>query len=365
MHRQALFLRVMLGSLFLGAALALLLWPHKDQPTASSSFRQHITTVQVARVEQVTTKRTIRFSGITRAARRAMLAFSIPGRLLTRPVEVGSRVPKGFEIASIDVREYQNMVNMAQARVGELQIRAAQAIRDQQRIQQLAEERVAPTENLEQATAATDALHASLAAAKAQLDEARRAVKETSLKAPFSGTITAVFLEPDEYASPGKPIASLAGDGGIELQVEVPENMVSTLTEGDPVRVFLPIADGKEVTGRITSVAHAADPAKGLFLVVVTLDPLPELVPGMTTEVILEVTRKGELTLPVTAILNPGSSRPYVFAVHNKVVHRVPVVLRSFSGDRIVVQGSLSPGDAVVVSGHTMLTDGDTVQVAS
>jgi RND family efflux transporter MFP subunit len=361
MKTKTRHLHVIFGFIFLGAALTLWMWPQQQQ---ASTFREHITTVGVDKVEKITTRRMIRFSGVTRAVQRAVMAFSIPGRLVNRPVEVGSRVKEGLELAGIDVWEYRNMVNMARATVAELNVRASQAARDRQRIQKLANVQAATAEELEQITAAADAVNASLSAASAQLDEAERVLNEATLKAPFAGTVTAVFLEPGEYASPGKAVVELSGDGDIELQVEVPENMVMTPAKGQSVRVILPMAGGKQVAGRVKSVARAAAAAGRLFPVVATLEPVPGLSAGMTAELVLEVETEGELTVPVKSVLNPGSSRPYVFCLDGEVVRRVAVALSSFSGDRIVVRGNLSRGDRVVVSGHTMLRDGERVRVA-
>ncbi|PIE56110.1 MAG: hypothetical protein CSA34_06100 [Desulfobulbus propionicus] len=365
MKTKTRYLRVIFGFIFLVTALALWLWPQKQQHSQSPPSLQQLTTVvRLAEVEEAATRRTIRFSGVTRATQRAVMAFSIPGRLVKRPVEAGSRVKEGVELAKIDIREYQNMVNMARATVAELNVRAAQAKRDRRRIEKLADVRAATAEELEQVTAVAAAVNASLSAANARLDEAKRVLDEASLRAPFTGTVTAVFLEPGEYASPGKPVIELSGDGEIELQVEVPENMVMTLTEGQAIGVTLPMAGGKQVAGRITSIARAAAAAGRLFPVVATLKPLPGLAAGMTAELILDIENEGELTVPVTAVINPGSSNPYVFCLDGEVVRRVPVTLRSFSGDRVIIRGDLSRGDRVVISGHTMLTDGERVKVA-
>ncbi|PIE89202.1 MAG: hypothetical protein CR997_12580 [Acidobacteria bacterium] len=364
MKTRSRYWRVIFGCIFLGAALTLWLWPRNEQPSQPTPSRQQITTVEVAKVKEINTKRVIRFSGITRAAKRAVMSFSIPGRLVKRPVEAGSRVKKGIELATIDLHEYENRVQMARATVAELKVRAAQAKRDRQRIETLAEARAATSEELEHVTAAAAAVNASLTAANARLDETERVLKEATLKAPFGGTVTAVFLEPGEYAAPGRPVIELSGDGAIELQVEVPENTAMTLAEGQPIRVTLPMAGGKQVSGRIKSVARAAATAGRLFPVVATLEQLPGLAAGMTAELILEVESKGEITLPVAAILNPGSSNPFVFCLDGEMVRRVPVTLSTFSGNRVVVSGNLSKDDRVVVSGHTMLTDGERVKVA-
>ncbi len=378
MKTEIRYLRVIFGLIFLGAALALWLWPQRQQPLQPPAPRQQIITVKVARVEESLARRTIRFSGVTRAVQRAVMAFSIPGRLINRPVEAGSRVKEGVELARIDIREYQNRIDMAKATdireyqnridmakatVAELNVRVAQAERDKQRIEKLAAMRAATAEELEQVTAAAAAVTASLSAAKVRLAEAQRVLQEATLNAPFTGTVTAVFLEPGEYASPGRPVIELSGDGKIELQVEVPENMVMILKEGQSIRVTLPMAGGKQVPGQIKSIARAAATAGRLFPVVAALEPTPGLAAGMTAELLLDMKSEGEITVPVTAVLNPGSSNPYVFCLDGETVRRVPVKPGSFSGDRVIVQGDLSREDRVVISGHTMLTDGDKVKV--
>ncbi len=109
------YLRIIFGVIVLGMALALWLLPQQQQSVQPSPPRQQLTHVEVAGVEAITTTRTIRFSGVTRAAHRAVIAFSIPGRLVSRPVEAGSRVEEGGELAGVDLHEYQNRVNMARA----------------------------------------------------------------------------------------------------------------------------------------------------------------------------------------------------------------------------------------------------------
>ncbi len=139
--------------------------------------------------------------------------------------------------------------------------------------------------------------------------------------------------------------------------------MVMILKEGQSIRVTLPMAGEKQVPGQIKSIARAAATAGRLFPVVAALEQTPGLAAGMTAELLLDMKSEGEITVPVTAVLNPGSSNPYVFCLDGETVRRVPVKPGSFSGDRVIVQGDLSREDRVVISGHTMLTDGDKVKV--
>jgi multidrug efflux pump subunit AcrA (membrane-fusion protein) len=77
--------------------------------------------------------------------------------------------------------------------------------------------------------------------------------------------------------------------------------------------------------------------------------------------VLVEREPKGALSLPLTAVLNPGGERPQVFVVRDGRAHAVAVEVATLSGARVTVAGALSPGDRVVVAGVSRLIDGDAV----
>jgi RND family efflux transporter MFP subunit len=290
-----------------------------------------------------------------------VLGFSLPARLSRRPVEVGDHLKKGALIAVLDVRQFDNAVASAQARKAELQAQHRQAERDRNRFAQLHKEKVVPVSEFERVSAAADRLEAALATAEAGLREARRARSEAELRAPFSGTITAVRLEPGEWAVPGRPVVEMSGDGNVEVEVDVPENVIGRLSAGQQVEVALPFAGNRRIAGRVDAVARAALSSGSLFPLVVSLDAAADVIPGMTAEVTLSVPTEPRLLVPVDAVVNPGASRPSVFVVSGDTAREVTVALGSFAGDNVVVFGELAGGDAVVVSGHTALADGQKV----
>jgi RND family efflux transporter MFP subunit len=324
----------------------------------------------VAAVEEATAPRSVRFSGVTRSVRRAALTFPVPERLRLRHVAVGEHVLEGQPLAVLDDRRFRNAVDSSRATVAELEVRLAQADRDRRRVEHLASLKAATTEELEHMVAASDAVRAGLAAARARLDEARRLLDEATMEAPFPGTITAVMLEPGEHAQPGRPVLEISGDGAIELRVEVPESVVSGLREGQTARVDLPFRGGgadARTVGRITSVARAAVGPGRLFPVILALEPAPSLAAGLSAsaELLLENATKRALTVPIRAVVNPGSSWPAVFVVRAGQAYHVPVELGQLVGQRVAVVGDLSLGERVVVAGHTQLADGDAVEVLS
>ena len=343
--------------------------------------------VRVAAVEAARDQRELRFSGTTRASRRARLAFSTSGRLVARPIEVGDRMRRGQLLAQLTDRELRNALTTARASLAELVARRAQSERDHARAEQLAAAKAATSEELERTAAAVEALAAAEQAAAARLAEAQRRLDETSLEAPFDGVVTDVYFEPGEYARAGTPVVALSGDGAVEVEVEVPESVVAHVSVDDEVDLVLPVlgrdpfgtsTSGDTVSGRVKSVGRTAAGPGRLFPVVVTVASVPATasgggVPaGATVELVLRLTSDQALALPLEAVVNPGGRRPAVFRVSNHAgerrVEKVPVEVGSLLSEpggavRVIVRGDLAAGDLVVIGGQRGLLGGEAVEV--
>jgi len=101
----------------------------------------------------------------------------------------------------------------------------------------------------------------------------------------------------------------------------------------------------------------------GTVPVIVGLEDASGISSGMTAELILNVDTESSLSIPLRAVINPGASRPSVFVVQGGMVRRVPIRIGRLTGDSVIVSGALSEGDRIVTKGHTMLSDGDAVEV--
>lgn len=320
--------------------------------------------VRVALVEPARVVRSARLSGVTRARHRARLAFETGGRLVERTVEAGARFRAGQVLARLDARPLDNTVATAEAAVAEIAARLDQQSRERDRTHRLFDAGAASREEVEQIDAGVVGLRALADAAAARLREARRASAEGVLVAPFDGTVVAVGLQAGEFASPGATVLEVAGDGAVEVEVEVPETFVDALRPGEAVRVRLPFA-GREVTGTVATRGAAAGGVGRLFPVVVAIDRTAGVLAGMTAEIEVVAGGAQALSVPLSAVVNPGGARPAVFRVVDGRAERVAVELGGIVGDRVAVSGGLAAGDRVVVAGAAMLADGDLVEVRS
>jgi RND family efflux transporter MFP subunit len=351
-----------LGTLFLGIAIAIGAWPATGD-SSSPSRDPGLRTVRVDTVDQTRDTRDVRLPGITRAAQRAALAFTVPARVAERPVEIGDRVRTGQVLARLDASEFTLANRGAEAALAELDARLDQARREEARVERLAAARAATAEELEKAQSGTSALVAARDAAASRVDETRRLLSETVLRAPFDGTVTRVKVEPGEWASPGATVIELSGTGVVEVRVEVPESLRGSIAVSTPARVALPMS-GRTVVARVTSVSEAAAGAGSLFPVIVAVEPDAGVVSGMTAEVVLSLSSAASLTVPLASVLDSGSSRPAVFRIDGGNATRVAIRPGRLVGDRLTVTADgLEEGDLVAIAGHTALVDGDRVEV--
>lgn len=337
----------------------------QDTRRATESAAPKPKAVRVAEVAPATESPALWFPGVSRAARRARLAFSIAGRLLERPVGEGERIAKGQVVARLDVREQTLGARAAVAGVAEARVRHAEARRDLERVMRLVEQGAATREELESLESLVEAAAAAADAAQARRAEAEREEAEGVLRSPFSGTVTEVFLEPGEHAAAGRPVIELAGEDGVEALLDVPEAIAVHLEQGADVEVRSAMRAARFGAGRIVTIGRAGGAAGRLFPVVVALGA--DVPVGISVEIALRAGDTATLTVPVEAVVDPAGVGPAVFRLRRSdggvTAERVAVSVGALTSGRVAVDGGLLLGDEVIVAGQRGLLDGDAVEV--
>lgn len=322
--------------------------------------------VEVSTVAWSQGKARFRAHGFVKARDRAALSFTVPGRLVTRPVRVGDRVAKGALLGRIDPRGYDHGARAAAASARQAKAQLAMNEIDRDRLASLEAARAISRDQVEHIGTAVDAARATRDAAEVQLREARRTLRETELRAPFSGVVVAVMLEPGEFASPGHPVIILSGDAGLEIEIDVPGRIADRLEVGQGGVARFPLDSDAAATARIVTVADSAAGPGRLFPVLLALEPgtASEVRPGSAAEVTFEVGVPRELTVPAGAIVAPAGVDAAVFRLRGGAAERVPVALGALHGTHVAVAGDIREGEQVIVAGYTGLVPGEPVEVA-
>jgi RND family efflux transporter MFP subunit len=131
------------------------------------------------------------------------LSFRVDGKLVSRRVDVGASVKQGDLLATLDVQDYQNKLNSAEADVAAAEAAFVEAQSTEGRLGKLVKNGWTPQANYDTAVHNLRAAEAKLASAKASLALTRDQLNYTELKAEFDGVITVVGAEAGQNSSPG------------------------------------------------------------------------------------------------------------------------------------------------------------------
>ena len=337
--------------------------PNTDAQATGNKPANTMPRVRTATVEAVDALAQLSFPSVTRSAQRGALTFQVPGNLAMR-LNIGDSFAVGDTLARLDNPNLAPAAAAARQQLAQARSQREQAARDLIRVKQLRSNGAATQEELERVESSLATRTAAESSAHAQSKQAQRLLAETRIKAPFAGTVAQVFAEPGEFVQPGQAVLAASGGVGLEVEVALPEALALQRQVGEALDVHLTFL-GLTLAGRVTEVASAAPAAGRLFPLVIALpvDGQQSLRAGLTAEVRVPTAAVAERTVPLRAVVDPGSGEPRVFKLDGNQVRAVPVTIGDIIGERVVVAGQVQPGDRVVVSGVAKLIDGEAVEV--
>lgn len=306
----------------------------------------------------------LEFSGEVRARVESALGFRVPGKLLSRPAEIGQRVRAGQLLAQLDPQDYQ-----ASAQAAYAQLLAAQSNRDAveadfRRYQGLFEQGFISRAELERREAAWKAAQAQWQQASAQQTVQGNQSAYTRLLADGAGVVTSIDAQPGQVLAAGQPVLRLALDGARDVVFAVAEDKLALFRAGQSVAVQL-WGSQRVLKAQVRDIAGSADPVTRTFLIKAALPAdTPDLVLGSTVTVRQASTTQSasQMRLPGTALRwEAGKTSVWVLDAATMTVRSQAVEVDTADGNDAVVRSGLQAGDEVVVSGVHVLTPGQKV----
>lgn len=215
--------------------------------------------------------------------------------------------------AQAQVTQAQAQLDLLRAGASAEQVAAAQALVDASQAQvEGAQAQVT------QAQARLDLLKAGasteqVAVVEAQVDQARAALKqaelplgETTIVAPFAGTVAYVGIEVGELTSSVQPAVILVDLSSFHIDVRVDETDIGRISVGQEVSITLDAYPDVELEGRVARIDPVGTVIQGIVSYRVTMEIAPTEVPikpDMTANVdIVMENKEGILLVPNRAI---------------------------------------------------------------
>ncbi|MCG8462575.1 MAG: efflux RND transporter periplasmic adaptor subunit [Holophagales bacterium] len=302
-----------------------------------------------------------RFPATVEAAESSTLAFQVSGSILEIPVKEAQEVEQGAVLARLDARDLQSNLDAARAQFDNAESEYQRALR-------LIEGDAIARGAVEQRKAARDT-------AKAQLDAAEKALRDTVLTAPFDGVVATVHASKLQNVAPQAEIVTLIGSDEREVTVDIPASIVARTREGDPVdtHVVLDVAPGVRIPATFDEATLEADPATQTYEVTFRFQPPTDLnvLPGMNATLIAEAngTRRGEaadgvgVSVPLAAVQSEAE-RNYVWVIDrgSMTASKRFVAIQPGIGETVVVTEGLDAGETIAGAGAAYLAEGMAVR---
>ena len=329
----------------------------------------------------------IRYSATIRADEEVAVAFKSAGYIETvagrrgadgrlHTLQPGDFVQAGETIARIRDAEYREHVNRSAGSVREAEAALAKARLDLERARGLFAAQSLTRPDLDTAESAFESGEARLASARAQLSLSEISLRDCALVAPMSGVVLERRVEAGVLAGTGTIGFVIGRVAQVKAVFGVPDLLVHRITRGTELDVATEAFADARFRGRVTAISPAADQQSRVFNVEVTLPNNDgRLKPGMIgrVEIVAGSTaspENGAVEVPLVAVVQAGKSEQgyAVFVVEgaaDPVARRRPVVLGDVRGNAVAVTRGLQPGERIVISGASMLVDGETVHVIS
>jgi RND family efflux transporter MFP subunit len=337
-------------------------------------------TVAPAKIEGATQQITLPAS--LEPLERTSIYGKVTGYLAERPVDIGSRVKAGQVIAKIAVPEMEQQVKLAEAKVVAAKAAVTKAAAyaavkkvTHDRLAELYKVEKGAVAQLEVEVAAADytAARAEAEAAKANVEVAVAEVNSLKamldyavIHAPFDGVITQRQMDIGALITAGattKPIFEVAQTNVLRLTFDVPERLLSSLSQGQKVKFGVEAMPGGSFSGALSRSAGQVDPRTRTMRAEVDVkNDDGKLAPGMYGTVKFGVADlKNTVVVPATAVRSSGGSAA-VFVVDNGVAKKTPVMVLIDDGKETAVSGAVAVGAQVVTAGPADLADGARVE---
>ncbi len=159
---------------------------------------------------------------------------------------------------------------------------------------------------------AIEALQAAVAQAQAGQTAAQVALSNTTLVAPFSGTVENLTAQIGQVVSPGAPVASLVNNGGLKIQAYVSETDVAKVKTGDTALISLDAFPASTTfPATVTTISNTQTSVNGTPAYLVTLHFItvqPQLKDGMTGNAHLILAEDDNvIEVPSRLVINSGN----------------------------------------------------------
>ncbi len=311
-----------------------------QQPAGIPANRVTATTVNLRTVPQTET-----YSSTVQAFAVNNIAPQSSNRITRINVDVGSFVGQGQVLAEMD-----------KTQLTQQKLQLGNAGTELGRLRQLYEQGGLSQSDFE-------AAELQYNVAKAVCDNLE---KNTVLRSPISGVVTARNYDVGDMYGMGQPIFTVQQITPVKLLVGVSETDYTKVKVGQEVSLTADALPGQSFTGKVRKIYPTMDAATHTFTVECLVQNSDRaLRPGMYCKVTLNFGDNLSIVVPDEAVVKQlGAGQRYVYIIQEDgTVKGSPVTLGKHFGTSYEILSGVEDGQRIAVSGASALKDGAKVEI--
>src|SRR5262245_47084906 len=253
--------RTIRSSMFLTPAILVVLAAAGCKPKAAPEAKAPVdadapVTVSLVAAQEMKTPRLVTLSGTLVGSEEAQVAAGAAGKVISTHVERGSVVKKGAVIARLDSRAVSAQAQQAAADAETTKLQAQQAKLDCDRTEHMFQKGAISKADYDKAHTMCESSKWTVSSAEARKTLTAEALRDTEIRAPFSGMIVERAVSAGEDVTPASRVATLVDTDSLRVEITVPEADVVSVRKGMAVD-FRTSGSPKVYSGKIRYVGPA------------------------------------------------------------------------------------------------------------
>src|SRR5438128_10772750 len=335
---------------------------------AQGPQRPRMVSVELAKAERKSMPVDVDAIGMVTPISSVALKSRLETTIVAVHFEDGAKVSEGDLLFTLDSRQIDAQIEQAEGVLAKDQAQLEGAQRDLRRFSELVGKGATTQVNVDNARTQSDILIGTIKADQAALDNLKVQKSYTTIRAPFSGRISAANVKIGNFVRPADTtaLAVINQMAPVYVTFSVPQRVLVDLREAmakgvSGVTATIPGHQRSE-SGKVAMVENTVDMTTGMVTVRgIMANENETLWPGTLVATKLVIRTENSVVVPTVAVQRSQSGN-YVFVVRDGAAKVQPVkVERTFQGTSVIAEG-LSGGEDVVVDGQLLLSDGTRVE---
>src|SRR5437870_10578015 len=336
--------------------------------SAQGPQRPGAISVEVAKAERKPVPVDVDAIGMVTPISSVALKSRLETTIIAVHFEDGAKVSEGDLLFTLDSRQIDAQIEQAEGVLAKDQAQLEGAQRDLRRFSELVGKGATTQVNVDNARTQSDILTGTIKADQAALDNLKVQKSYTTIRAPFSGRISAANVKIGNFVRPADTtaLAVINQMAPVYVTFSVPQRVLVDLREAmakgvSGVTATIPGHQRSE-SGKVAMVENTVDMATGMVTVRGIMNNENEtLWPGTLVATKLIIRTEDSVVVPTVAVQRSQSGN-FVFVVKDGVAKVQPVkVDRTAQGMSVISEG-LAGDESVVVDGQLLLSDGTRIE---